>query len=95
MNRKEIQALHDATEKRLEGLLNSVKEPFVKGYHFYDLGQTDTNEFTGIMVEIRVNKVYHYYEMMLKYWKNQLNADEYYITFKCNALVICFKIRKL
>lgn len=94
MNRKEIQALRDATEKRLKGLLNSVNEPFVKGYHFYDLSQID-NEFTGIMVEIRVNKVYHYYEMMLNYWKKQLNADVYYVTFKCNTLVICFKIRKL
>lgn len=94
MNEKEIQDLRDATEKRLQRLLNCVKEPFVKGYHFYDLCQTD-NEFTGIMVEIRVNKVYHYYEMMLKYWKKQLNADVYYITFKCNTLVICFKIRKL
>lgn len=95
MNREEIKALRHATLKRLDGLLNSVKEPFVIGYHFYDLGQTENNEFTGIMVEIRVNKVYHYYEMMLNYWKNQLNADEYYITFKCKTLVICFKIRKL
>lgn len=95
MNKEEAKTLRQATLERLDGLLNRVKDTFVKGYHFYDMGVPNSGEYTGIMVEIRVNRVYHYYDTMLNYWKNQLNADEYYVTFKCNTMVICFKIRKL
>ena len=42
---------------------------------------------------IPVNKYYHYYDFLLKEWKNKLAADEPYITVKLNKIAICFKIR--
>ena len=48
-----------------------------------------------VIPEMYVNKYYHYYDFLLKEWKNKLAADELYITVKLNKITICFKVRTL
>lgn len=94
MNREDIISLRFKTVKRLQELLGNPMVIYVRSYHFYDLGNPNTDDYSGILLELRVNRRYHYYDSLLNEWKKQLNAAEYFVTFKCNTMTICFKIRE-
>lgn len=95
MNEKEIQDLRDVIEAKVKDIAEGSSYGVFKGYHIYELTYINTGEVRGLLVEIYVSRKLHYYDFLLKNWKNRLTAVEYYITCKKNNIAICFKIRGL
>lgn len=87
--------MRDVIEAKVKDIAETIDYGVFKGYHIYELTYVNTCEVTGLLVEIYVKKCYHYYEFLLKSWKNRLTAYEYYITCKKDKIAICFKVRGL
>lgn len=93
MSNEEIQNLRDVVELKVTEFANKLSVGVLKGYRIYEITDLTTNEVDGILLEMYVNKSYHYYDFLLRSWKNELAADDLYITYKMNRIAICFKIR--
>lgn len=95
MNKKEIISLRSKTLDRLKELLDRSVGIYIKSHKFYELcNPNNADDYSGILLEIHVNRKLHYYDILLNEWKKQLNAAEFFVTYKQNALAICFKIKE-
>ena len=78
---------------KVKEIAESINDGAFKAHRIYELSDSQTCEVTGLLLEMYVNKYYHYYDFLLKSWKNRFATDELYITYKRKYISICFKIR--